>query len=318
MPKALLISFLSGIIFITACSKHDSGCPTTPPLLDTLGAGWQAITIDTNNLGLSDVFFVNNQTGFVCGERYLGKSTDGGLGWQRILPDSLNESFINLFFVDANNGWVTGPQFLLRTTDGGKTWQKQYKGSVFDVQFFDANNGFVTRGTPGTGFYRTSDGGATIQQVDNAESIGLFFFNQNSGWFSGAYLYKTTDAAITFTPGSFGFNTSSQYPYAMQFTDTLHGWVTGSGGLFRTINGGASFETLLPGTNGGGDIHFFDNNNGYILANNKIYSTADGGKTLAPMCSIHKVQPLVELHFTDINHGWATGGGNIVYKYVKQ
>jgi hypothetical protein len=60
--KLKFISLLLAISsFIFSCSKHDD--PAVSPqteLLDTLGAGWQRIKIDTT-LSLSDVFFVSNR-----------------------------------------------------------------------------------------------------------------------------------------------------------------------------------------------------------------------------------------------------------------
>lgn len=300
--------------FIFSCTKHhDSpGQPPQPALFDTLGAGWERIKIDTT-LNFEDIFFVNSQTGFLCGDKYLGRSDDGGITWKRIIPDSLNESFINLFFVDASHGWVTGDGVLLRTQDGGATWQKAYRGPVFDVQFFDANNGYITNGLQG--LYKSSDGGLTIQQVSNTFCSGLFFFNRNEGWISGNYLYKTEDSGVTFLQNTGMVFSPAATLYAVQFTDTLHGWMAGNGGVYRTLDGGATVEALIANTSPG-DIQFFDNNNGYILDNNKIYATADGGKTLNQLCSIHKAT-LIEFHFTDMNHGWATGSGGYVYRYVK-
>lgn len=298
-------------LFIFSCTKHhDSSGPPQPVLFDTLGAGWQRIKIDTT-IDFQDIFFVNAQTGFLCGDKYLGRSDDGGLTWKRILPDSLNESLINLFFVDASHGWVTGADFLLRTLDGGVSWQKAYRGQTFDVQFFDANNGYIIIDLQG--LFKSSDGGLTLQQISNTNARGLFFFNQNYGWVSGSYLYKTEDAGASFAhnTGSAGLSGF----YAVQFTDTLHGWMAGGPGVYRTLDGGATLEQLLYFVSLG-DIQFFDNNNGYILNNNKIYATADGGKTLNQLCTSHK-STLVEFHFTDMNHGWATGSGGYVYRYVK-
>ncbi len=312
------LSFLSLVFFVSfvivSCSKNDT--PVTPPkpeVFDSLGAGWSRVKIDTT-LSLEDIFFVNNQTGFLCGKNYLGKSTDGGLTWQRIIPDSLNQPFINLFFVDANNGWVTCKSFLLRTRDGGATWQKAYNGEVYDVQFFDANNGYIT--VLQKGLYKTSDGGLTLQSVkQNSASgyAGLFFANQNKGWFCQNYLMKTVNGGVDISQST--TQVSSNGVYAIQFTDDLHGWLAGGGPVVRTVDGGNTFETIIS-TQGAGDISFFDNNNGFVMADNSIYSTADGGKTLSKLSTVRKAS-LIEFHFTDPGHGWATGGGGYVYRYVK-
>jgi photosystem II stability/assembly factor-like uncharacterized protein len=297
-------------VFISSCIKHDFGDTSQPVLIDTLGSGWQAVRIDTT-LSLSDIFFVNNQVGYVCGSNYLGKSLDGGLTWTPILADSLEEDFINLYFSDANNGWITGADFLLRTKDGGSTWQKAYTaGPTFAAQFFDANNGYVS--TYGDVLYKTNDGGVTAHSVNNSLGHALFFLDSNRGWVAGPYLYKTTNAGATFTQSSTNTYVSD---YAVQFTDTLHGWVAGPV-IYRTTDGGATLTTIAADLTTGGDINFFDNNNGYVASGNNIYSTTDGGQTLTKQCAIHK-DLIYEIYFTDINHGWATGPGGYVYRYVK-
>jgi len=131
---------------------------------------------------------------------------------------------------------------------------------------------------------------------------------------TGGYLYKTADAGATFTQSANGFLSPTSGPYAIQFTDALHGWLAGLSGVYKTTDGGATLETLLPAILA--DIQFFDNNTGYIMASNKIYATTDAGTTLNQLCSIHKAN-LVEIHFTDIDHGWTTGSGGYVYRYVK-
>jgi len=296
-------------IAVASCSKDDNppAQPPPPEQLDTLGAGWQRIKPAAPE-NLEDIFFVNNQVGFVIGDQYAGKTVDGGLTWTSVIPDSLKQDFINVFFLDINVGWVTGSKFLLRTIDGGATWKKMYTGTCFDVQFFDTSNGYVT--IIYQGLFKTTDGGQTLQRVNTNSASGLFFVDQNKGWFCDNRLFKTDNGGVSFSPL---FNKGSSGVYAIQFTDDLHGWMAG-GGIYRTVDGGVTMETLFYGVNG--DIHFFDNNNGFILAGNNIYSSTDGGKTNTILCTVHKTQ-LVEFHFTDPNHGWATGVGGYVYRYVK-
>jgi len=307
-------------ILISSCSKGKSYpdppvAPSPTPQSDTLGTGWQKINGDTTKY-YSDVFFVNTQTGFICAKNYLGKSVDGGLTWQQSVPDSLNDDFINIFFLDANHGWVTGRSTLIRTIDGGNTWKKiQSNKLLFDMQFFDANNGYITSDTGG--LYRTSDGGVTLDSVFRGDGgRSLFFLNQHKGWITGNYFYRTDDAGQSFLRLLLGAGYLYNTDYVIQFTDSLHGWITGPQILRRTSDGGSNVEILIGNTNGGGDVHFFDANNGYIMTGDAIYSTTDGGTTRTKLCIIHKCT-LSEIHFTDPNHGWAAGSVGGIYRYVK-
>jgi photosystem II stability/assembly factor-like uncharacterized protein len=104
--------------------------------------------------------------------------------------------------------------------------------------------------------------------------------------------------------------------YVIQFTDSLHGWITGGNFLRRTLDGGNNVEILISNTRGGGDVNFFDANNGFIMTGDAVYSTTDGGTNRTKLCSIHTCT-LSEFHFTDPNHGWATGSVGGIYRYVK-
>jgi photosystem II stability/assembly factor-like uncharacterized protein len=301
-------------IVICSCTKHHDTPVTVPNpvVFDTLGAGWQRIKVDTTK-NFQDIFFVDNQTGFLCGDKYIAKSTDGGLTWKQVLPDSLVGSYVNLYFLDANTGWAFGGgNFFLGTKNGGTSWQKIQMAGVFDGQFLDASNGYVTTGA---GLFKTTDGGKTFIRANSFSgggAAGLFFLDKNNGWFSNSQLNKTQDGGVSFLPAGPALPLAI---YAIQFTDPLHGWLAGGGGGFRTTDGGATLITMTQNTSGG-DIQFFDNNNGYVLSNGKSFSTTDGGVTLNLLCSIHK-SILFEIHFTDPDHGWTAGLGGYVYRYVK-
>lgn len=125
MKLTLANSLLFFLLFATtnSCTKERHN-PVFPILEDTLGTGWKKITL-ADTLLLEDVFFINDLTGYICGNKYLAKSIDGGLTWNKFnLPDTIGDAFINIFFIDVNNGWVAGDNFILRTTNGGNSWQK--------------------------------------------------------------------------------------------------------------------------------------------------------------------------------------------------
>ncbi|MEP7277068.1 MAG: hypothetical protein ABI813_00355 [Bacteroidota bacterium] len=108
--------------------------------------------------------------------------------------------------MDANNGWVTG-QSLLRTRDGGASWQKIQNAATNDVQFFDANNGYIT--TYDGKVYRTSDGGVTLQPLNDIAAHAIFFLNPNQEWLTGSYQFKPLNGGASFTAIGGGLNRST-------------------------------------------------------------------------------------------------------------
>jgi photosystem II stability/assembly factor-like uncharacterized protein len=71
--------------------------------------------------------------------------------------------------------------------------------------------------------------------------------------------------------------------------------------LYKSTNGGSSFSLIHSFESTEGywrDIHFIDNNNGYVCRGNKIYKTSDAGSSWTAVVTLSDGE-LVELHFTD-------------------
>jgi photosystem II stability/assembly factor-like uncharacterized protein len=88
------------------------------------GATWQART----GLGagvVRDQFWWDEMNGFVVGDLFARRTTDGGLTWQPLpgIPDgSGSPIFTDVTFSDPLNGWVIEHFTTFRTTDGGASW----------------------------------------------------------------------------------------------------------------------------------------------------------------------------------------------------
>lgn len=316
-----LIIFSLLILFGSSCYKSDLGAspPTFPSREDTLGFGWQKISMP-DSLTFIDVFFVNDMIGYLAGSQWLAKSIDGGLTWNKYnLADSLQEIFRNIYFTDSLHGWVMSSTILLRTEDGGISWQgiktSFINGTGNYVHFISPLEGFMSTSN---GLFKSGDGGKTWTKTPGISDpiTALYFLNSNLGWVasSNSQIRKTVDGGSSFGPA---VNVPDAYIiYGIQFTDNSHGWAsTVNGVINRTINGGSSWEKLSP-TGGPSDVHFFDNNNGFLFSGTNIYSTTNGGTTLAKQAVIRKSE-LLHIHFTNLNHGWAVGVNGGLYRFSK-
>lgn len=134
-------------------------------VLKTENGGDDWIEIPLNNNGiLLDVFFVNQNVGFVCG--FAGdfyKTTDGGETWIN-LSQQFGKSFLSIYFVNESDGYMCGDN---------------------------------------CSFYQTSNGGLNWTSIDYLSCIGygtVYFTNELTGYIVGdeGRIFKTTNGGLVF------------------------------------------------------------------------------------------------------------------------
>ncbi|MFA5113710.1 MAG: hypothetical protein WC529_05390 [Candidatus Margulisiibacteriota bacterium] len=113
---------------------------------------------------ITDVDFVDNNTGYVTGVGIVGfspvvsslygkvfKTTDGGTTWTQLATGMTSTpALLGVDFADANNGVVVGAYgTMLKTADGGATWTQYWRDSrhLRGVVCKDANNVWTCGGT---------------------------------------------------------------------------------------------------------------------------------------------------------------------------
>jgi photosystem II stability/assembly factor-like uncharacterized protein len=106
---------------------------------------------------------------------------------------------------------------------------------------------------------------------------GGYFLNKNEGWIKGgsrpANLWHTTNGGVGWQKQ---LESGENIFYNIQFTDSLHGWITASKTFFRTTNGGKNWQKYSTP-----DLiwmAFTDSLNGFA-GHDSLYSTTDGGTT---------------------------------------
>jgi photosystem II stability/assembly factor-like uncharacterized protein len=163
---------------------------------------------------------------------------------QNFIELSQISSVKKIHFINSNIGWAIGNNGnLLQTKDGGKNWEK-------------------------------------INFPNDENLIAIKFVNEKVGWISTEWaVYKTSDSGRIWTV-QIKDSTLSKFN-KIDFTDTLHGWVTGptNGSLYKTENGGSSWTLINVNTVGRiVDIHFLNHMEGWIVsAGGKIFKTRDSG-----------------------------------------
>jgi photosystem II stability/assembly factor-like uncharacterized protein len=328
--KKISFILISLVTFFFACKKNDINRTTlTPPApphppapTDTLAAGWKRINfIDSSDL--VDIFFINN-TGFAISS-HIFKSSDGGNNWSQLTSPSGVSSYpfanigigneMNAIFVDPMNQ-------LVSTHDAGASFAiKTLPTSILsDVFFVDSTVAYAV----GKSVWKTIDGGDNWTKLyDFPASTGynsLFFESEQKGWIiKKEGVYKTINGGLDWQV----VNTDTinlGYGGSIFFLNSDTGYISNNYTIQKTVDGGVSWNKIFScayTTNIYHDIHFVSDNVGYITDGPRIFKTIDGGNTWTKEVVLASSSSLIELHFTDSNHGWACGSKGTILKYSR-
>ena len=167
-----------------------TGCST---IIATTNGGSDWITQPCCENYLTDIQFIDSNTGWAVGYSIIAKTTDGGSNWA---TQSIGSSWLKgVHFIDSSNGWVVSSQTntILATTDGGSNWTTQTCDCIIPngleaVSFYDASTGWAVGGD---GFIiKTTDGGDNWSAQNSGIGGNLFavqFVESNIGWAVGNY-----------------------------------------------------------------------------------------------------------------------------------
>ncbi|MBS1515072.1 MAG: T9SS type A sorting domain-containing protein [Bacteroidetes bacterium] len=270
-----------------------------------------------NNVGgnqLRRVQFVNQNIGWACGGNgTLIKTTNGGDTWTPMSTGST--SYLTcIYFIDENTGWIGSQQAVIKkTTNGGISWYSApIQTSDFSSDFFFLNGltGFVT--SHDSKIHKTTDGGQTWNLlIASSNAYGqIQFFDANTGVVvAPSYFGKSVNGGATWTRVLYdGVN------QAMTFINPLTGWITGTGGIRKTTDGGDTWSSYALPIQTPYALKFFNANVGWCAgsngANGIIARTLNGGVNWTVQ-STEASNVFWEMSFANQNLGWASGNAII-------
>jgi len=305
-------------VFLAVARERAEGGREQSVILRTSDGGrtWERQLVDPNSW-FYDIFFLDDQTGWVCGYHGLIlKSTDAGRSWKKQqTPARSSLALLRIQFVDKDRGWAMGEDgVVLRTTDGGTLWELSKvpgRGKLRSLHFSNGATGWVVGEDAEAD--RSTNGGliweslgrrirSGLPMLDN--SVAAFravrFFSSDLGFIAAnvltrkgsdyeyqGVLLKTSDGgnswSAVFLPGHDGligayFLTPSDIWVAPHFTQKL----------LHTLDGGKSWAEIQPVTDGGApfSIYFLDTNVGVVIVSygqfdDEVLYTTDGGRTWA-------------------------------------
>ena len=190
-------------------------------------------TIEYGAAIFGDVFFKNENEGWIFGDGLLEHTTDGGNTWNTIIHHigntSNNDIITDISIGSTNNIYAVGfGTWILKSEDAGTTFQTQsWTANILNDDYFQYGVDFINADTGmiavGHGIFRTTfDGGATwttshngypddnnsIAFVPNEQTVFMAAgsYCNNTGCYESASLLYSTDFGITWeelvnTPG---------------------------------------------------------------------------------------------------------------------
>jgi photosystem II stability/assembly factor-like uncharacterized protein len=144
------------------------------------------VTITTHNAGKSwiktennpplfiiDFEFLDERHGFVCGEKSIYRTNDGGEKWEMVFTqDLVKEGFRDIYFHDNQHGFaVNAKGDVIRSLDGGTTWSSQSitGNRLRSIVFISEKEGYIAGDANETGgvLYQTLNGGDSWQMIND-------------------------------------------------------------------------------------------------------------------------------------------------------
>ena len=308
---------------------------------------WYSQNSGTSSI-LQDVFFVDQDYGWITGVNFILHTTNSGDTWVAQQAPPVSIYYVDIYFIDRMNGWACGNEAkIIHTTDGGNTWVNQPNPYTFpnpilySIYFANADTGWALGGDHGNYpnfinrrvvLYTTNGGNSWDFQysASNEQPVYCANFISPSEGFAAS---ESGDVMHTSNGGNSWIEmspVSSYRLYGIYFANSNKGWVSGKylgvphvASISKTTDGGITWATQSFGTDEYiQDIYFVDDLNGWAVGGafggsgaSTILHTTDGGENWS-------VQPsptsnaLYGVSFSDINNGWAVGFGGTVIGYT--
>lgn len=267
----------------------------------SLNAQWSQKLSGTSK-GLNDVSFPTSSIGFAVGDSScVIKTIDGGETWTNVALDPmLVNDFESVYFIDNQKGFIGGAEVLLKTNDGGISWSMPEVNHDFfgfpllvnEIVFTDPLNGFFT---------------AVYEYSGDGFGIPTFSF-----------IFKTNNGGENWEP-IYSSDVLQEHKFnSISFPSSDLGFVCDENNIFKTNDAGVTWELIYsePYPRIYPVVYFFDNNLGFYSGWNfmsKCHRSNDGGSSWLDI-SGNDPTPMAfrSLAFTDLNNGFAIGGGALI------
>ena len=204
---------------------------------------------------------------------------------------------------------------LLTAFSVNAQWVQQYTGvtaNLYDIEFLNRYTGWSV-GASGT-CLKTTNGGVNWVQMNHPVGtkplIAVHVVDSNVVFIVGYFrtIIKTTDSGNSWVviqngPGGQGNSYNGLY-----FINKDTGWVSGAlAWIYKTTNGGVTFDSTSIGTTYSLDMYFKDTNTGFVTSQGRIFKTTNGGGFWFAVLNTLDTRYFWKISFVGNQYGWIAG-----------
>jgi photosystem II stability/assembly factor-like uncharacterized protein len=188
-----------------------------------------------------------------------------------------------------------------------------------NIFFTSPSTGFC--GDASAGLYKTTDTGNNWQPTYNNGSLGVypFFFSDNYGFVFGGdgFIDSTHSGGLAWRTVAQTLATNSRPAFnTLQFVDSLNGFYGCRTGLWKTSNGGFTWNSIYPTGGTINIVKFFDANTGYSVTDSLIHKTIDGGQSWSISCKLVG-DVFTGMHFINSTTGWSCTSNGFIFQIAQ-
>ncbi len=251
-----------------------------------------------NNVNIYSVYFLSENTGYVCGDGgSIFKTLNGGINWISLNNGITNTRLNSIIFKDNNTGYVAGNYGkIYKTINGGINWIAEItntNNNLLKIKFF--GDSVICCGEYGTLIKKGISSWISVDTRVNSDIRGISTDNQNNihicggagfirnnkngnpdflNFESNPLLADLSD--IVSYNNNLGFAVSSSNKAVIRTTDGGISWDFSNNATFRYV-----WENKISGqTNGYGNtlcMHPYDRNTIFAGYTNKIFVSRNKG-----------------------------------------
>jgi photosystem II stability/assembly factor-like uncharacterized protein len=212
-------------------------------------------------------------------ESGIARSTDNGNTWQ-VVPSIITNA--GEAIVSDNAIIVAEDNFIWRSTDDGMSWDVVEQFALTGIGSF-ARAGTKLFGAARTGIQTSTDNGASWNFEPFSDGANSFASNGNTIYLgSNSKVFKSTDFGATWIDMSTGLGNGGIQALFYDGSILFAGTPADASGIYRSTNGGKSWDPAAAGLPGGKTIRSLISFGAYIFAGTEgdgIYRSSDHGNT---------------------------------------